>query len=223
VNLVCFPAALHLWYHEAGRLDRFLEESLRLVAVLLGLFVTCACVLARWGVTLLAGPAYLSAAGVLPLLVVGYSAATLIQLLRFVPMVVERRTGRIAVCYLAIAAIDIVLSLVLIPRHAMTGAALAGLVAQAAGLVLVGAVARRSLPALRWWQPLARPLAATAIAAPAALFVSVPPGASLREMLAAATACAAAYVALSHLAGALDSGDWKRLRGLLAPSASLLA
>ena len=222
VNLVCFPAALQLWHQEAGRLDRFLSECLRLVAVLLGLFVASACLLGRWGMTLLAGPAYLDAAAVLPVLVVGYSGVTLIQLLRFVPMVVERRTTDVAGCYLAIAAIDIALSFVLIPRSAMKGAALAGLLAQAVGLVLVGTVARRSLPPLRWWRPLAGPVTATALVAPVALFFSVPPGAPILRMIAAAAASTAAYVVLAYLVGALNGGDWRRLRGLMAGRGSSL-
>ena len=221
VNLVFFPAALHLWHREADRLDRFLAECLRLVGTLLGLFVVGACLLARWGMTLLAGPAYLDAAAVLPLLVLGYCAATLIQLLRFVPMVVERRTADVAGCYLAIAVLDVVLCLVLVPRHAMKGAALAGLLAQAVGLVLVGTVARRSLPPLRWWRPLAGPLAATALVAPVALFFfSVPPGAAVGRAIAPAASLIAAYVVVAYLVGALNAGDWKRLRGLMAERAT---
>jgi O-antigen/teichoic acid export membrane protein len=217
VNLVCFPAALHLWHEERGRLVHFLDESLRMVGVLLGMFVTGTCLLARWAMTLIAGRAYIDAAIVLPLVILGYCGVTLIQLLRFVPMVVERRTSPVAARYLGIAAINLFLNVLLVPRFGMKGAALAGLLAQLAGLALVGEVARRGLPSFLWWRPLLRPLLATALVAPAALAVSLPPGASFGRMIAAAGVCAGVYLAVAALLGAITREDWKLLRALSGP------
>jgi O-antigen/teichoic acid export membrane protein len=218
VNLVCFPAALHLWHEESGRLVRFLDESLRLVGVLLGLFVTGTCLLARWAVTLIAGRAYVDAGIVLPLVILGYCGVTVIQLLRFVPMVVERRTAPVAARYVAIAAINLFLAFLLIPRFGMKGAALAGLVAQLAGLALVGEVARRGLPSFRWWRPLLRPLLATALVAPASLRFSVPPGAPVGQTIVAAVVSAVIYLGVAAVVGAVTSVDWRGLRALLTAS-----
>jgi O-antigen/teichoic acid export membrane protein len=217
VNLVCFPAALHLWHVDSGRLVRFLDESLRLVSLLLGLFVTGTCLLARWAVTLIAGRAYIDAAIVLPLVILGYGGVTLIQFLRFVPMVVERRTAPVAARYVAIAAINLFLAFLLIPRFGMKGAALAGLLAQLAGLALVGEVARRGLASFLWWRPLLRPLLTTALVAPAALRFSVSPAAPVRETIAAAVVSAAVYLGVAAITGAVTGDDWKRLWALLRP------
>jgi O-antigen/teichoic acid export membrane protein len=216
VNLVVFPAALHVRHEDGARLPRLLDESLRLVAALLGLFVVGACLLSRWGVALIAGAAHVDAAHVLPLIVLGYCGLTLIQFLRLVPMVVERRTAGVAGSYLAIALATVLLDLVLIPRAGTTGAALAGLSAQAAGVILIGEVGRRSLPAWRWWRPLTGPFAATVLVAPAALLFSVPGAASFPRAILSAALWIAGYGAAARLTGALTGQDLRWLSTLWA-------
>jgi len=220
LNLVFLPAALQARREDAAGLPRFFEESLRLVAVLLGVFVVGACLLSRWGVTLVAGAAHADAARVLPLVVLGYCGLTLLQFLRLVPMVVEGRTGAVAAGYLTIAALTVFADFVLVPRAGMMGAALAGLLAQAVGVIVMGEIGRSRLPAWRWWRPLTRPLAATVLVAPAALYFSLPAAASIPRAALAGAVGIAAFGVVARLTAAVTGGDWRWLAARVASAPS---
>lgn len=215
LNFVLFPSAASLWAQGPERLALFLLRALRLTCLALGLFVVGACLLSPWGVALLAGTRYAGAAAVLPLIVASWSAHTLVQVLQKVPMVVGRNTAGLAWCHVGTALLNLALNFALIPRWGMPGAAVATLVSYLVGLVVMGELARRWLPALRWWRCLARPAALVAVLAAAGLALPVPTSAGLLRGASSAALLVALYPLLARACGAFTADDWRLLKSAL--------
>jgi O-antigen/teichoic acid export membrane protein len=215
LNFVLFPSAASLWAQGPERLALFVLRALRLTVLALGLFVGGACLLSPWGVALLAGTRYAGAATVLPLIVASWSAYTLMQVLQKVPMVVGRNTASLAWCYVGTALLNLALNFALIPRWGMEGAAVATLVSYLAGVVVMGELARRWLPALRWWGALARPAALIIALGAAGLALRVPASAGLLRAVASVAVLVVLYPLLAKAAGAFTDDDWRLLKSAL--------
>lgn len=209
LNFVYFPTASAMLREGRERLLPFLSRSYRLVVAAVGLFVCGAFLLAPWGVRLLAGPGYDRSAQVLPLVASAWGIFTLLQLLQFVEVVVERRTTRIAAAYVAMTGLNLVLNLALIPRFALHGAAVATLLSYAGGTALMARLAGRALPEFRWGAPVAAGAApAVLLVLPAAL-LAVPAGAPLLQAASAAAALVGLYAGLARMLGAISGDDWE--------------
>jgi len=217
LNFVLFPTAAALWAQGPERLRQFIERSLRLTLVALGLFVAGACLLSDWGVRVLAGSRYGEAATVLPLIVASWAAFTLIQILQKVALVVDQNTAALSRCYLATAALNVMLNFLMIPRWALKGAALATLVSYLAGVVLMGRIARRSLPTLRVWRALARPAALILVFALGGLGLRASPLAGPLQAVSSAAGLVVAYLLLARAARALTGEDWRLARAAIRP------
>ncbi len=219
LNFVLFPTAASLWAQGPDPLRRFIERLLRLTLAALGLFVAGACLLSPWGVRVLAGSRYQDAAAVLPILVASWAAFTLIQILQKVALVVEQRTAPVARCYLLAAAVNLALNFLLIPRWAIRGAALATLISYLAGMVMMGRIARRSLPSLRPWQAVARPGALILAFTVGALALRIAPLASPLQALASALGLVGLYFLAARAAAVFSGDDWRVLKAAARPQA----
>ncbi len=212
MNFVFLPTAASFWHQGPERFASFIERVLRLVTTALGLFVAGACFLGDWGVSHFAGRAYAEAARVLPLVVASWAGFTVMQTLQATPVIIERRTGPNARAFLAIAALNVALNFALIPRWSMRGAALATLVSYLVGILLMSRLARRSLPALRCWPPLVRPLVVTLATGALGLAFPVPAAVGVAGAGLLGLVCVAAYTGLARALGALTANDWRLLR-----------
>ena len=217
LNFVLFPSAATLWSRGPERLSLFVRRALHLTVLALGLFVVGACLLSPWGVALLAGTRYAGAATVLPLMVASWSAYTLMQVLQKVPMVVGRDTVSLAWCYTGTACLNLALNFALIPRWGMEGAAVATLVSYLVGLVSMGELARRWLPALCWWRSLARPTALVTALGAAGLALRVPASGGLLRAVSSAVLLVVLYPLLAKAVGAFTEDDWRLLKKAVRP------
>jgi O-antigen/teichoic acid export membrane protein len=214
LNLVFLPVGVGL-LQAPERLRRLVEEALRLIVVVLGFGVAGAFLLARPVIRLLAGIRFDGAAQVLPYLVLACSVYTVLQLLQWVPMTVTRRVIGIVAVNAGVAATNILLDVLLIPRWAGIGAALAAVGALALGALCMGIVARRALPG---WSVLPA-LGAALVALLAALAGSrwaLPAEASLGAMAAAAVLLAVAYAGAAFLTRVLGRSDLEMVRTALS-------
>jgi O-antigen/teichoic acid export membrane protein len=212
VNFVFFPAAVTLWSQGASRLRALLDRSLRLVTAALGFAAGGAFLLGPWTVVLLAGQRHAAAGEVLPLIVLGYAAFTVMQIFQFVPLVVERRAGRIALYYALIAAVNLALNALLIPAWAMGGAAAATLASYVVGAALMAQIARSALPSLRVVASMSRPLLVMLVASLAALTLQLPPSASAARAVTSGFLFVATYSALLLATHAVTAEDLNQLR-----------
>jgi O-antigen/teichoic acid export membrane protein len=169
VNLLFVPVAAELLRNAPERLVRFVEESVRLAVALLGLCVAGAYVLGAPVLHILGGTAYAAATAVFPLMVTSYGLFTIVQLLQWIPLAVERRVGRVVATQTVMAALNVALDLALIPELGMNGAILAAVVSYAVGMVLMAAEAGRALPGWRWKAAVPAGMLAAGAAAAASL------------------------------------------------------
>jgi O-antigen/teichoic acid export membrane protein len=213
LSMVFLPVAVNLLYHDRLRLVRFVEEAIRSTMLILGLCIAGAFALGAWTLAVLA-PRYREGGPLLPYMVLAYAVLTLAQVLQWVPMAVDRRTGGVVASYLGAAVLNVVLDVMWIPRWAMAGAVGAAIASYAASALLLAALARQSLPELRLRRAWPAALLMTASASLAACF-PVPTGAPLGIAVAAAVAVVSAYVAMGTVLGAIRIEDWRRLRGLV--------
>ncbi len=211
LNFVYFPTAVGLLHQSRERLLSFFDRSFRLAALALGLLVAEACLLARWAVELLAGPPYRGAGEVVPLIVLAYSAFTYMQLLQFVPMVVQRRSSRVAMVYGPAVLSNVVLNALLIPRWALMGAAIATVASYLVAALLMGWLSSRAMPDFRCWRPLLRTAPVTLLSSGIALFLAVDHDAGIAPAALAAVTLAVVYLVLAWAGGALRADDLKSL------------
>jgi O-antigen/teichoic acid export membrane protein len=216
LNFVLLPSAASLWAEDPEHLAPFIDRTLRLTTLVLGLFVAGACLLSAWAVPWLAGPTYAAAATVLPLVVASWSAHTLMQVVQKVPMVVGRHTSSVSWCSVGTAALNVALNLALIPRGGMRGAAVATLVSYLAGLVAMGEVARRWLPELRWWRSVGPACLLVLALSLAAVALAVPASAGPVRPFLAATLLIALFPLAARAAGVLTAGDWRVVKDAIA-------
>jgi O-antigen/teichoic acid export membrane protein len=158
------------------------------------------------------GPAYLAAA---PAVAVMFSVAGVVSVALPAGAVILAREGQgfVLRASLALAALNVVADLALIPTYAALGAALANLLTQAAWLLAQVVVVRR-------WLGVAPPVADMARVALATLLAFAPLGALrarpafglLPDSLAGLALAAALYLPLLALLGALRGEDVARLR-----------
>jgi O-antigen/teichoic acid export membrane protein len=137
------------------------------------------------------------------------------QVLQKVPMVVGRNTVGLAWCYVGTAFLNLALNFALIPRWGMPGAAVATFVSYLVGLVVMGELARRWLPALCWWRCLARPAALIAALAAASLALAVPASAGLLRAVWSTALFMVLYALLARAIGAFSEDDWRLLKSAL--------
>jgi O-antigen/teichoic acid export membrane protein len=146
-------------------------------------------------------------------MVIGYSLFTVGQLLQWIPMAVTRQVRGVVASHLAVAALNVGLAAVLVPRHGMAGAALASVASYAAGVVLMGLVARGAVPGLRFRSTL-RALALAVTVALACRAARLPAEASVVAAVVAAGALVAAYAAAGLAVGAVRRRDLDLIRSM---------
>jgi O-antigen/teichoic acid export membrane protein len=213
VNLVFLPVAVKLLQDAPARLVTFIEESMRFLLLALGLCVAGAFLVGAPVVRALAGSSYAPAGELLPYMVIGYSLFTVGQLLQWIPMAVTRQVRGVVASHLAVAALNVGLAAALVPRHGMAGAALASVASYAAGVVLMGLVARGAVPGLRFRSTL-RALALAVTVALACRAARLPAEASVVAAVVAAGALVAAYAAAGLAVGAVRRRDLDLIRSM---------
>jgi O-antigen/teichoic acid export membrane protein len=198
LNLFFFAWAAAAWRAGIDAFRVFLERSLRVVALVVGLFVAGAATLGKIGIVVVAGDQWLAAGSLLPWLTLAYGIGTLTQVLHVVPLLMEGRAARLSACYVAMALLNIAANLILVPRWGAAGAAASAVLTHSAGLALVRRAARRSLPMLRLWTPLAGPALLTAAAAAAGAALAPPARGGPLALAGAALVLTAAYGAVAR-------------------------
>ena len=211
VNLLFVPVAADLLRSAPERLVRFVEESVRVAVALLGLCVTGAYVLGAPVLHILGGTAYAAATAVFPLMVTSYCLFTIVQLLQWIPLAVERRVGRVVATQTVMAALNVALDLALIPELGMNGAILAAVVSYAVGVALMAAEAGRALPGWRWKAAVPAGMLAAGAAAAASL-LRLPADAGGLAIAGAAAAVVVVYVILGLAVTAVRREDFTLLR-----------
>jgi O-antigen/teichoic acid export membrane protein len=211
VNLLFVPVAAELLRSAPERLVRFVEESVRLAVALLGLCVAGAYVLGAPVLHILGGTAYAAATAVFPLMVASYCLFTIVQLLQWIPLAVERRVGRVVATQTVMAALNVALDLALIPELGMNGAILAAVLSYAVGVVLMAAEAGRALPGWRWRAAFPAAMLAAGAAAAASL-MRLPADAGGLAIAAAAAAVIVVYAILGLALTAVRREDFTLLR-----------
>jgi O-antigen/teichoic acid export membrane protein len=221
LNLVFLPVAVPLLRTAPDRLVRFLEESVRLTIVVLGLCVAGAFVVGMPVMRRLGGAAYAAAGQVLPWMVMSYALFTLVQLLQWVPMTVSRRVHGAFAVYGTMAALNVVLDAILIPRLGMHGAVIAAVSAYAVGVMLMAALARREIP--RWqFTSAGAALSLAGLGALGASLVRLPPTASVLAIAAAGLATIGVYTGAGLVLRAVHRLDFSLLGSALRTGASRL-
>jgi O-antigen/teichoic acid export membrane protein len=220
LSTVFLPIAVSLLGSPA-RLLKYVEECVRLTVLALGLCVAGAWVIGRPTLRVLAGPSYVAAGDVLPMMTVAYALFTLVQLLQWVPMSVARSVRGVAWTQGAMAAMNLALDAVLIPRFGMEGAAAAAIVAYAVGVGLTAGLARGALPEWRWTAALPSLTFATA-AGLAASWVRLPAEAGLLALAASSAAVCAVYLGAALVCGVVRRSDITLLVGAIGSAAARL-
>ncbi len=221
LNLLFVPVSANLLRSAPSRLVRFVEESFRIVVVVLGLCVAGACVLGGPVMARLGGASYAAAGRLLPMMVTSYALLTLTQLLQWVPMTITRSVRPVMAGYGVAAVLNLALDLALIPVLGMQGAVLAATAAYAVGVVLMGAAARRALPGWRWTTALPGLGLATA-AAIAGWLSRLPSDAGATTILAAGAGVVILYTGAAVAFKAVGGQDFALLRSALTIAASRL-
>lgn len=221
LNLVFLPVAANLLRSAPHRLVRFVDESVRLAVVLLGLAVAGAFVVGAPVMRRLGGAAYAAAGGVLPYMVVAYALFTIVQLLQWVPMAVARRVRGVVGIHATMAGVNLALDFVLVRTLGMLGAVLAAVAAYVIGVALMAMAARRVLPA---WRPASAvpALLLAALGGAVGAMVRLPAEASLGAIGVAALTVVIAYSASGLAVGAVRRDDLILLREALAAGTSRL-
>jgi O-antigen/teichoic acid export membrane protein len=215
VNLLFLPVSASL-RATPERLRRFTEASLRLTIVALGLCVAGAFLAGPWVMRILAGPAYADGGRVLPWMVLSYALFTVLQLLQWIPMAIERRVAGVVACYATMAGVNVVLDLALIPLAGMKGAVIAAIAAQIGGMARMTMLARAALPF--HWRPALPAIALLAGAACLATPFAISANAAPLLAIAATAALVGCYAGASLAIGAVRKDDLLLVRSALSLS-----
>jgi O-antigen/teichoic acid export membrane protein len=214
LNLVFLPVAVNLLYTSPAKLLRFAEESVRLTTLVLGLCFAGALAFSQWAMGRLAGPDYAESGRLLPLMVLSYSLFTLAQLFQWIPMSLGQAGRAVVLAYVAMAAVNLVGDVALIPRWGMDGAVASSIFSYTVAAALLAYVARRALPAMRFRTALG-PLALAAAAAAMGGAFPLARTTSFPVALVAVVAFVTAYAVVGRLVGAVTAEDLRRLRGVI--------
>lgn len=213
LNWVLFPTSVSLFNQGEVYFRRFLARSLRIISLLLGYMVVGSVVLAPWGVTLVAGPNFQRAIPVIPWVVAGYAAWTLTQVLQGVPLTVERKSGTITWAYMLTIFVNVILNVILIPRFALVGAAIATAVSYGVGFIFMAWTATKILPKLIPWGGLIQTAVPTVIVALLASLSPAGAGAPFWEVIMKVLWMTLAFILLASFTGGLRPEDRSFFQG----------
>lgn len=212
LNLIFFPSAGVLFQQGWDRFVGFTKQTLRLSSFVLGLACVGSALLAPWGVNLVAGSEYTGAVRVIPWVVAGYSAWTLMLVLQAVLMIIERRTERVAWIYFITTLLNVILNIFLIPRGQLVGAAAANVLSFAAGLFLMARVVFRVAPGLREWRSLILPWLPALLLMPLSLRFASQPNAPILDPFVRVSVLIGVYLVLGVVLGIVGRNDLQVLR-----------
>lgn len=128
LNYVSYPTLVRLRERNPQSFAYFLNTSIRLVVLALSLSVVLSYVLGNTVVSLLAGPQFMGAARILPLIFGAQAFFILAYFLQGVYVALDKNPLPITLAYLAATGLNLVLNIILINRWSLTGAALATLI-----------------------------------------------------------------------------------------------